>query len=278
MDQGVLWGLYGILATIIVGWIGVKLSYNSKKISKVNLLFLDAYSLINSIVDQLPNLEIKYKEKKVTRNIIVFRYALINQGNVDIGKNQIFKQLTVTTPKEFKILELSIEKSSHQVNAALIKSQDNQSFIVDWDLLKPNEYIKIICLLDYEVENPKISLDSKTSIAKHFLSQMKLDYRFERLEKIDLVISGRNLLNNQISQVALSILQGFILSSLLIGYFRDENILRLIKSIPEMTTMPLIGFVINCIFLILFILVFWRLVKELRSGLALQKTLDNLEE
>jgi len=82
-------------------------------------------------------------------NVYYLKAVVGNTGNIDIEKSTIHKSLKVKFPDDFVIVK---EKhySNYEVDSDL-KVEDN-SFILDWNLLKPTEIVYVELIIENQTK------------------------------------------------------------------------------------------------------------------------------
>ena len=124
--MGITLGILGVTVTIIVGILGIK--YSKKFIGNVSLTFVkhEWIPLFRTIVKNLDEVEVRFRQKPISENIILLNGSFINDGNYDIDKSMVHKPLSIYLPKEFKFLKAKVIKHSKNVDAHCEIIDDNR--------------------------------------------------------------------------------------------------------------------------------------------------------
>lgn len=170
----------GVIATIVIGYLGVKYTLKYRKNTSIIFLKNSSISLFKSVVKNLDELEINFKGKKIEENLIIFKGTFFNNGNVDIDNSIIHTPLEITLPKNFSWVNQKIIGSSKGLNANIEKRENK--LIIQWDLLKEGEYIVFESLVEYKSDEGN---DGKTgNLTSKLLKEITFDHRITNLKKI----------------------------------------------------------------------------------------------
>ena len=98
-------GIIGIIATIILGYLGVK--YTLKFRNKVQLTFYweEAISLFDSIVKEWKLFDIKYNNKPINPSLVLLKCCIVNSGTSDIDKNIVHQPLKMILPEYLNTIQ-----------------------------------------------------------------------------------------------------------------------------------------------------------------------------
>lgn len=174
-------GVLGIILTIILSFIGFKIS---KKEKKKRLIFLkvNKVSLFSNILKNFENIEIKYKDEKITDNLFYYSAKLFNDGDFDIDKNSFTKPFEIEFPENFICREFKITKKSKDVNIVILNINNN-TVQLEWDLLKKGESFQFETLLEFKNNDQRIrNFDASSALDNN----IKHNFRITNLDKIDL--------------------------------------------------------------------------------------------
>jgi hypothetical protein len=172
-----LLAILGIIATIIIGYWGVRLTIKTRRSVSMAFVEREFIPLFKTIIKNFNSLEIKYKNKPITENLVLIKTSLVNDGNTDIDKSMIYKSITIYLPENFKCIEETITEKSENVNASI--SSINNEVLIEWDLLKKDEYISFDLLVEVSTDKEK-----ETQIEKQDLDYYKIDQRITNLKDI----------------------------------------------------------------------------------------------
>ena len=139
--------LVGFLVTIIitlllklVAWI-IQLIKNCRKGLSYEEVLFQAYS---SKVDGKMTSTIEYDGQIVEGTLLSSKIRIKNNGKNDLADFDIKNSLTIETIDRYQFLDVSIDPSNKKMGVNSFV-QDNQ-IIVNWDLLKTNEYIDLMIM------------------------------------------------------------------------------------------------------------------------------------
>lgn len=172
-----LLAILGIIATILIGYWGVRLTTKTRRTVSLAFVEREFIPLFRTIIKNFNALEIKYKNKPITENLVLIKTSLVNDGNTDIDKSMIYKSITIDLPKKFKCIEQIITEKSENVNASI--SSNNNEVVIEWDLLKKDEYISFDLLVEINTDK-----DQETQTEKNNLEYYKIDQRITNLKEI----------------------------------------------------------------------------------------------
>lgn len=175
--------ILGILATFLVGYLGIKYTYKHKTIT--NLLFFEngCVSLFNSVMKDVEDVEIKYKGKKIDENLLLYKGTFFNSGNTDIDKTAIHKPIRLTLPDNFEWKKIKIIEQSHEININL--NYDESEAIFEWDILKENEYFTFDSLIEYKPAQVQPSDQPVTDITNYLTKSIKIAHRITNLKSVE---------------------------------------------------------------------------------------------
>jgi hypothetical protein len=148
MDNELLVSLTGVIATLVVGFLGIRLSRGREKKVSLKFVCILELHLFESIVQQLEDIDIKYRGQPINDNVVLLKGSIVNDGIRDIDKAMIYKPLSIGLPKDFKWLDVKIIKKSKDLKTACC-IQNDRSLRLDWDLLKRDEFITFLALVEY---------------------------------------------------------------------------------------------------------------------------------
>jgi len=174
---GNILGILGIAFTVLFGIYSIWTYRKSKRKVSIELKNEQCYSLFKDDVTRL-NIELIYNKKVITNALILFKARIVNNGQVDIDKNRVFKPLKIISQNDFSWLEarLTYQPSGSTTSISLLNSNEIQ---IEWDLLKSTEYIEFEALI--EINTSLESDDNKTST---FYNGLSFDFRITDLNNI----------------------------------------------------------------------------------------------
>jgi hypothetical protein len=146
MDFNTTLGIVGIAISLMFGVWGLFLvvKYRSGHLTFVRE---QTIALFDSIVKNLPELAVLYRDSQITPNLVLIKGAFVNTGRKDISPQMIESPLTVFLPKGFSWLTAKVISSSHNVNAS-IQIDSNGNLQVKSGLLRCREFIRFQALAE----------------------------------------------------------------------------------------------------------------------------------
>ncbi len=138
-------GILGLIATIVFGLWGVYLVIRKRYPGEITYYEERKINLFHSIIKNLPELKISYKNTAVDENLILIKGILINTGHKDISPEMIERPLECMLPEGSKWLTTKIISTSKNVKVAL--SQSSESVLTfKTGLFRCKEYIRFEAL------------------------------------------------------------------------------------------------------------------------------------
>jgi hypothetical protein len=185
MDINLIYMILGVIATILVGYWGIKYTANHKTIT--NLLFFEngCISLFKTVVKDLDEVEIKYKGKKIDENLLIYKGTFFNSGTTDIDKSIIHQPLKVSLPENYEWKKIIIIDQSKDVNITLDYNESEATF--NWDILKENEYFTFDSVIEYKPQpNPEENENSVIrDITRYLTRNIDFSHRITNLKSIE---------------------------------------------------------------------------------------------
>jgi hypothetical protein len=174
----------GLLGLIISAW-GIYLVLKYRYfLGQISFVKEHTIALFDTIVKNLPDLAVLYKDKPVTPNLVLIRGALLNSGKKDISPAMVEKPITIKLPNGYRWIESKLISASENLKAA-INMVDTQSLILETGLFKPNEYVRFEALLEAPIENGNINRSSKELIQGKVDKAIEFSHRIADLRKIN---------------------------------------------------------------------------------------------
>lgn len=185
MDINLIYMALGVIATILVGYRGIKYTANHKIITKLLFFENGCISLFETVVKDLEEVEIKYKGKKIDENLLIYKGTFFNSGNTDIDKSIIHQPLKVSLPENYEWKKIKIIDQSKDVNIALDYNESEATF--NWDIIKENEYFTFDSVIEYKPE-PKNEEDKDSiihDITRYLTRNIGFNHRITNLKSIE---------------------------------------------------------------------------------------------
>ncbi|WP_072883585.1 hypothetical protein [Chryseobacterium takakiae] len=182
MDINLIYMILGVVATIIVGYWGIKFTDNQK--TTTNLLFFEnsCISLFKNVVKDLEEVEIKYKGKKIDENLLIYKGTFFNSGNTDIDKTIIHQPLKVKLPENYEWKKIKIIDQSMDVNISFNHTESHLTF--HWDILKENEFFTFDSVIEYKPQTEINEKSETIDITRHLSRNISFSHRITNLKSI----------------------------------------------------------------------------------------------
>jgi hypothetical protein len=174
---GTILGILGVIITIGFGIYSIWTYKKGKRTVSLSFQKKECYSLFKDDVNRL-NIELSYNSKPLTSSLILFKARIENNGQVDIDKSRVYRPLKLISSNNFLWLEARITSQPDNVRSK-IEIISPSDVVMEWDLLKSQEFIEIEALVEIEVKSDKLSDD-----AIEFYDNLKFDYRITDLRTI----------------------------------------------------------------------------------------------
>lgn len=169
----------GIAVSAAFGTWGIYLTIKHRYLVQLTFLKDQSIALFDSIVKNLPELEVLYKQTPVTPNLVLLRGALVNTGKKDIAPTMVESPITAVLPDGFKWLTAKVVSASDNVQAD-IQVKSDTAFVIRTGLVRCQEHIMIQAL----AEIPTEFADSGDGIDKELARSLRFQHRIEDAGKI----------------------------------------------------------------------------------------------
>lgn len=238
-------GIISIVATILIGIAGIYYAFRLKNQPRLTFIRQEILPLFKSIVKNLDEIEIKFKNSPISPSLILLKASIVNTGNIDLDKSFIHKPLKISLPKDTKIIQVKISDFSEGVNPTVVNTSNNETEFI-WELLKKNEFFTFDILFEKNDSTENNKIDDYESIRK-IEKEISFNHRITNLSSV----SKETLFSVQKSKQTkrfIPILTVYIvLSAILLfisAFFDKKECHYLIKSgenIIELTATPTFG-------------------------------------
>lgn len=148
MDPNILIGIAGVITTLVLGCLGIRLSRGREKRVRLRFTRPPEARVPDSAAERPRDAEIriKYRNRRVRGNAILLKASIVNNGLRDIDRTLGYRPLTIRLSRPFKWLDARIVKSSGNLRAECSIQADG-SLCIDWDRFKKNESITLVSLI-----------------------------------------------------------------------------------------------------------------------------------
>ncbi len=152
METSTLLGILGITVSCIFGAWGVYLVIKHRYPGRLTYVREQSIALFDSIVKNLPELAVLYKDKPVRPNLVLVKGALVNTGKKDVTPTMVETPIRISMPEGFKWLTAKVISTSKDVKAS-IQIIDEQTLLVTNGLLRCKEFVQFQVLAEVPVDD-----------------------------------------------------------------------------------------------------------------------------
>lgn len=138
-------GFIGITATVVLGAWALYLAIRYSRRVEITYAHDACISLIDDITQGITQLEIRYQDKSIASNIVLFKGYIINTGKRDIKPEMVEKRLSLVVPDGFEWMDCQIIDKSKDLNISIDELPAN-SIKFNFGLFKTGEYFKFDAL------------------------------------------------------------------------------------------------------------------------------------
>ncbi|MGN6194977.1 MAG: hypothetical protein ACTHOB_08560 [Ginsengibacter sp.] len=157
--------ILGVIISILLAYWGIWQGNKSKTKPQLYLINQNTIPLISTFKENFETLDLSNYKLPFNANQYYYRGTIINSGNTDIYRNIILQPLKISFPNDFKIISYKLGQKTSELNIEI--KQENQSIILQWDILKPLEHFTFELIIEsiqnfpiYELPY-KIKIDSR---------------------------------------------------------------------------------------------------------------------
>ncbi|MBE3144059.1 MAG: hypothetical protein IMZ61_09070 [Planctomycetes bacterium] len=200
----------GILLTASLGVVGILLTIRSIRRTSIEYVQFDMMSLVRTIVRDMANIRISYKNEAIDPGLFLLRAAVFNTGNNDIDRSLVHGPLEVVFPAGFQIIEANAERNSTKADITV----NPNSIFFAWDVFKRREIIPFNVLFKV---SPEIYMEKKygektnKSLFDELLNQTTFNERITNLDKIRKVKANEfNLVYSRVDKFNLAFALGLL--------------------------------------------------------------------
>ena len=174
--------IIGIGLPLVIFFIQLWLWLKDHRTCDVTLIENRNFILDSSLPHKVDGLSILYKDSPIKNSLLYYQITVTNSGTKDISRNQVASPLTLTMPDNVKLISCNIFDQSKDLQSEI--SLKNNAIVVEWDLFKSGEYIRLDIVADYDS-----SLDDYKYNEHSLLS--KITYNKSRIQ--DLKVKKTNI-------------------------------------------------------------------------------------
>lgn len=145
--MGVLLAVIGVGATVTVGVAATYLTLRFRYPGRVTFIGESYIGLFDSIVQNLSDLSVLYKNEPVSQNLVLMKGVLVNTGSKDIAETMVEEPLTMQLPGGYKWLTANVVRFSNGVRVET-KVVEESRLAFEIGMLRRKEYIKFDALAE----------------------------------------------------------------------------------------------------------------------------------
>ena len=175
MDTSTIIGIIGVIATIVFGFLSFDLFKRKKYPGKITYVKLSLIDLLNNVANNFNEIKLLHDDSPIKKNIIYFKGALLNNGDIDINSKLTEKDISVHLPENCKWLDIKATESSDGLTAN-IDTEHNEVATFKFDLFRKSEYVQFEGLIEASDEEIR---------AETIESDLTFKHRIENTGKIE---------------------------------------------------------------------------------------------
>ena len=139
--------LIGIGLPLLIFAIQLWLWKKDHKTCSITLIENRNVILDPSISNRVDGLSIVYKDKPINGMFLYYQITITNSGANDITNAEVHNPLTITLPSNIQIRSCKVFDKSEFMDIST--RVDKNEIIIEWDLFKRDEYIRLDIIGDY---------------------------------------------------------------------------------------------------------------------------------
>ena len=170
--------LIAIIGTLLTAT-GVYLMIKRKYPGEITFFSDSCIGLFDSIVKNMPELVVEYKEEPVGQELILLKGSFLNTGSKDITENMVVEKIAMSLPDNCRWVTAKIASASPKVKANVTVAE--KKIIFDIGLFRCKEFIRFEALA--ELSACDISIEGK-DIEERLIKRLKINHRISDTQKI----------------------------------------------------------------------------------------------
>lgn len=148
------WVIGSVLAII-----GIWVTVRKTQPGEITYVRGEYIALFDSIVKNMPELEVYCEKRPVTAGLVLLKGALINSGTIDIEPSMVESPLKLSLPTHFALRIARILETSPNLDASIVKS--GEEIILNIGLFRINEFIRFEALAESQSQLPSLKDSTK---------------------------------------------------------------------------------------------------------------------
>lgn len=244
MNSTLLWGIIGVLATILVAYLFYKLARIQRYPSRLSYCVLNH----SRIASSFPDLSLTYKGQSVTKDLYNIEILVFNTRSSDVCAVAPESLISLVLPNDSKWIDVRIKGHSHNVRGSIdINPQNNSKAGLSFSLLRKNEFIIIDTLFE-----------SNSSILNQSNYKLIIEHRIPNLDSFEFVPYSQDTLFKGIRYTYISIIVMLIVmvTGVLSTLYSPYELLEFISNTSVSGKLFLASFIA------LFLLLLFSLIKD----------------
>lgn len=173
--------IIGIVFTVFLGGWGIYLMVKRKYSPEITFVQESCLGLFDSIVKNMPELEVRYKDSPVAEGLVLLKDCFLNTGSKDISEAMVEEKVSVSLPENFRWLTAKVISASPEVHSHITIL--DRSIVFETGLFRCNEYIRFEALAEVPTENPQRNKGAE-SIDKRLIKALTMHHRIADTKKI----------------------------------------------------------------------------------------------
>lgn len=142
-----IWGLLGIIATVLIGLLPFLLS--KKHACRITYIPTESFNLYNNLASNFGNLKVLNRNKPIENNLVFLSGTFVSNGGADIPKDK--HEIKIELPEGYKWLDCKINRTSREFTPSIkIDEVEPKILKANFDLFKNEEYFSIQSLVECE--------------------------------------------------------------------------------------------------------------------------------
>ena len=218
MNSSMLWGIIGVLATILVAYLFYKLAKIQKYPSQLSYCVLNH----SRIASSFPDLSLTYKGQSVTKDLYNVEILVFNTRSSDVCAMIPESLITLVLPNDSKWIDVRIKGHSQSVSGSIgINPQNNSKAGLSFSLLRKNEFIIIDTLIE-----------SNRSLINQSNYDLKIEHRIPNLDSFEFVPYSQDTRFKSIRYTCISIIVMLMVmvTGVLSTFYSSHELLEFIKN------------------------------------------------
>jgi hypothetical protein len=159
METSTILTIFGIIATAVFFALGTYLTVKRRYTAQITFIKEDSLGLFDSIVKNLPELAVLYRDNPVSQGLVLLKGFLLNTGAKDITEPMVEEPLSIKLPEGFQWLTGRVVSASSKVQAKVnVKPSE---LTLQTGLFRCNEHIRFEALAEVPIEEGETATENQ---------------------------------------------------------------------------------------------------------------------